>query len=286
MQHAFYHLGLTKWANRDWLGTLFPRGTGSSRFLQYYARVFNTVEGNTTFYATPSAETVDSWRVQVPPGFEFCFKLPRKITHENALRYSAVEVTEFLARMEPLAGNLGPFMIQLPDSFEPRQLPDLAAFLDSLPADFAFSVEVRHRDFFNRGEEERALNRLLHERGVDRVCFDSRGLFSLPPATAAEVDAQRKKPRLPVHAVATARRPLIRFVGSSSAHHNEQYLLPWVKKLGEWRAQGIRPILFMHTPDNRSAPEQAAGFHQLLKGLPGWQPLPVTIGDESQLTIF
>ena len=286
MVKSFYSLGLPGWSNRDWLGSLFPRGSNSGNFLHHYSSVFNAVEGNTTFYATPAADVVASWKEQARPGFEFCFKLPRKITHENFLRYSGVEVSEFLQRMEPLAEFFGPFMIQLPDSFEPRQLPDLKTFLQSLPKDFRYSVEVRHRDFFNRGEEERALNSLLHEMQADRVCFDSRALFSLPAETEAEVDAQRKKPRLPVHAIVTAQRPLVRFIGSSSAHHNEQYLLPWVQKFGEWQQQGIKPLMFIHTPDNRAAPEQAAAFHQLLKALPDWEPLPVTIGDESQLTIF
>ena len=274
------------WANREWLGSLYPRGSGSKQFLKHYSQAFSAVEGSTTFYALPSAETVASWREQASPGFQFCFKLPRKITHENALRYSGVETGEFLKRLEPLGEHLGPFMIQLPDSFEPRQLADLARFLEALPADFRFCVEVRHRDFFNRGDEERALNRLLQERGVDRVCLDSRALFSLPAETDGERDAQRKKPRLPVHAVATGSRPLVRFIGSANAHHNEQYMLPWVGKLSEWIEQGLKPLIFIHTPDNIRAPEQAAGFHQLMKGVPGWQPLPTTIGDESQLTIF
>ena len=274
------------WSNRDWAGTLFPRGAGPKQFLRHYAQVFNTVEGNTTFYALPEPATVASWKEQLSPGFEFCFKFPRRITHEHSLRYCGVEVAEFLSRLEPLGNHLGPFMIQLPDSFTPQQLPDLKIFLAELPRDFSYAVEVRHRDFFNRGEEERRLNRLLNEYGTDRVCFDSRALFSLPPETEHDIDAQRKKPRLPVHAVVTGHRPLVRFIGSASSHHNEQYLLAWVKKFTDWQAEGIRPMMFIHTPSNASAPEQAAGFHQLLRGLPGWQPLPVTIKDESQLTIF
>ncbi len=281
-----YSLGLPEWSNRQWIGMLFPRGATTRSFLSHYSRVFNAVEGNTTFYGLPAADTVANWRDQAQPGFEFCFKLPRKITHDNGLRYSGVEMTEFLQRLEPLGEHLGPFMIQLPDSFTPAQLPDLATFLDSLPSDFSFCVEVRHRDFFNRGDDERALNRLLWDKAVDRVCFDSRALFSLAAETDAEIDAQRKKPRLPVHAIATATRPLVRFVGSSLAAHNEQYLLPWVDKLAAWRQQGLRPLVFVHMPDNNAAPEQAAAFHQLLKGLPGWEPLSVTIKDESQLTIF
>jgi len=274
------------WSNREWVGGLFPRGANAKNFLQHYSSVFSAVEGNTTFYALPSVDVVKSWKEQAQEGFRFNFKFPRKITHENVLRYCGVELSEFLKRLEPLADNLGAFMIQLPDSFEPRQLADLEKFLEQLPDSFQYAVEVRHLDFFNRSEEEVALNQLLQSHKVDRVCFDSRALFSKPAVTEQEQDAHRKKPRLPVHAAATASDPVIRFIGSADFHHNQQYLLPWVKKITEWSQQGIKPTVFIHTPDNTRAPEQAAMFHQLLSGLDGWQPLSRTIKDEAQLNIF
>lgn len=283
---GLYHLGLPMWSNRDWIGSLFPKGANSKNFLQYYSSVFNTVEGNTTFYALPSAATVDSWRQQARPGFRFCFKLPRKITHENYLRYCGVELSEFLQRLQPLGEFMGPFMIQLPDSFEPRQLGDLQRFITELPTEYQFAVEVRHRDFFNRGDEEKRLNQLLHQAGIDRVCFDSRALFSRPAVSDAEKNAQKKKPRLPVHAMATATQPLIRFIGGADFQHNEQYLLAWVKKISEWQQQGIHPIVFIHTPNNLLAPQQAGRFHWLLKALAGWQPLSMVMGDEQQMDIF
>ena len=286
MSLSLYRLGLPMWSNRQWIGSLFPKGASSKNFLQHYSSVFNAVEGNTTFYALPGEDTVASWKEQAQAGFQFNFKLPRKVTHENYLRYCGVELTDFFKRLQPLADNLGAFMIQLPDSFEPRQLNDLKKFIKELPRDYHFSVEVRHRDFFSRGEDEQRLNSLLQTHHIDRVCFDSRALFSQAAVTEQEQEAQRKKPRLPVHAIATGQRPLVRFIGGSDFHHNRQYLLAWVKKLDEWQQQGLEPTLFIHTPDNIAAPEQAAMFHQLLADLPGWQPLSRVIKDESQLSIF
>ena len=281
-----YHLGLPMWSNRHWSGSLFPAGANSKNYLRHYSEVFNTVEGNTTFYALPSKEVVQQWLEQLQPDFQFCFKLPKKITHENYLRYSNVELSEFIERLTPLHSFLGPFMIQLSDSFEPRQLDDLKRFINILPADFRFSVEVRHRDFFNKGDEEKALNQLLIKHGVDRVCFDSRALFSKPALNEEDREAHRKKPRLPVHVIATSNRPIIRFVGCSDQPHNEQYLLPWVNQIKKWQQQNIRPLFFIHMANNRTAPEQAAKFHQLLSDIPGWRPLAKTIKDEDQLSIF
>ena len=54
--------------------------------LEKYAQVFHTVEGNTTFYATPTLNTVQNWRAATHDDFRFTFKLPKAITHEQMLR--------------------------------------------------------------------------------------------------------------------------------------------------------------------------------------------------------
>src|SRR2546430_1823836 len=49
-----YYLGCPGWGVKSWVGRLFPTSTRPTEFLERYARVFNTVEGNTTFYALPT----------------------------------------------------------------------------------------------------------------------------------------------------------------------------------------------------------------------------------------
>ncbi|WP_067522042.1 hypothetical protein [Endozoicomonas ascidiicola] len=58
---------------------------------------------------------------------------------------------------------------------------------------YSYMVEVRHPAFFQKGDEERTLNRLLMSLDVDRVCFDSRSLFAKDPRNELERDAKRKK---------------------------------------------------------------------------------------------
>ena len=50
------------------------------------------------------------------------------------------------------------YWLQLPATFGPRDLPALWPFLDGLPRDFTYGVEVRHPEFFAKGEVEKALN--------------------------------------------------------------------------------------------------------------------------------
>ncbi|MGQ0415184.1 DUF72 domain-containing protein [Bacillus sp. HC-TM] len=161
------YIGLPQWSHPKWVRL----GITS---LEEYARHFNCVEGNTTLYALPKPEVVLRWREQTTDDFRFCFKFPATISHQAALRHCDDLVTEFLTRMSPLAPRIGQYWLQLPATFGPRELPALWHFLDSLPGEFNYGVEVRHPQFFAKGEEEQTLNRGLHQRGVNRVILDSR----------------------------------------------------------------------------------------------------------------
>src|SRR3712207_6304460 len=79
------HIGCAVWAYKDWVGDLFPPGSKNTDFLALYSRRLTTVEGNTTFYATPKSEVVQRWAAETPDTFRFCFKLPRDISHEGPL---------------------------------------------------------------------------------------------------------------------------------------------------------------------------------------------------------
>ncbi len=120
--------------------------------------------------------------------------------------------------------------------------------------EFNYGVEVRHPQFFAKGEEEQTLNRGLHQRGVNRVILDSRPVHAARPHSEAIRDAQRKKPKVPVHAVLTATNPLIRFIGSDDMTQNRELFQVWLQKLAQWH-QTTTPYLFLHTPDIAQAPE-------------------------------
>ena len=79
-------LGLTMWSHNNWQQSFYGSGTKPAERLQKYAQVFHTVEGNTTFYATPSVSTVQNWRSATHDDFRFTFKLPKAITHHQMLR--------------------------------------------------------------------------------------------------------------------------------------------------------------------------------------------------------
>ena len=235
-----------------------------------YSQYFSSVEGNTTFYGLPKAETVKQWDKETPEQFRFCFKLPQTITHKHQLLSSKVETQEFLDRISPLTAKLGLLCIQLPASFSGSELQSLSDYLSSLPSNLNFAVEVRHPDFFAKGAIEREFNRLLAAHKANRISFDTRSLFAHPATDPISRKAKEHKPQLPVHAIATADNPMVRLITPMDWQWAESYLQPWLKKVVNWLDEGRSPYLFFHTPDNAEAPLLAAHFvEQLEKIRPG-----------------
>jgi hypothetical protein len=77
--------GTMGWSYEDWRGPFYPANLPAARMLGEYAKVFDTVELDTTFYGVPRPSTVAGWAAQVPEGFVFSAKVPRAVTHERRL---------------------------------------------------------------------------------------------------------------------------------------------------------------------------------------------------------
>jgi uncharacterized protein YecE (DUF72 family) len=144
-------LGTSSWTAPSWEGPFYPKGTPASEYLRIYAKRFNTVEIDSTWYRTPSPRTVDGWNSKTPPGFVFVAKVPQSITHEKILLDCDAEVEEFLGVMGRLGRKLGPVLFQFPyfrrDVFNGADafLERLVRFLATLPTGPRYAVEVRNR---------------------------------------------------------------------------------------------------------------------------------------------
>lgn len=283
-----YHLGCTGWSLNEWVGNFFTDDARQEDFLTQYASVFNAVEGNTTFYNTPGRKIVENWGKRTPDGFKFCFKFNRSITHLKGLHGVEDDILRFIETFEPIEERLGPFHIQLPPKFSPKEIERLENVLAVVPSSYSYAVEVRHPDFFDHGRNENRLNRLLKSYNVDRVIFDTRKLHSIRSDEPSIVEAKKKKPKLPVRFQTTGSRPFIRFVGSNDVLNNEPYLKEWAIIVADWIKEGLHPYVFTHSPDRVSQPAIARRFHQILSGLIELNPMPVWPVDrqDEQLGLF
>jgi uncharacterized protein YecE (DUF72 family) len=280
-------VGCPMWAHRPWVGRHFPADTPAGEELAAYATWCTAVEGNTSFYALPPPTAIARWAEQAPPGFRFCFKVPRAVTHERRLRDAGAALRELLVRLEPLRDRLGPVQIQLPASFGPADLPALAAFVAALPAGYPWAVEVRNPAFFAGGPAERPLDDLLLANDVNRVILDSRALFDRSPRTPAELEAWANKPRLPVRPMATGASPIVRLIGQADLAANLERWSQWWPRVAAWSTGGRSPIVFTHTPDNLDAPPLARAAHARVAALvPDLAPLPEPVVADEQLGLL
>jgi uncharacterized protein YecE (DUF72 family) len=268
-------VGCAMWSYAPWQGRYLPAGLPPQERLRAYATWCNAVEGNTTFYATPAAGTVQSWVEQTASDFRFVFKLPRVITHDRCLAGVDDELGRFLTAIEPLGRRASTLWIQLPPSFSPGDLGALARFVRRLPKTHQYCVEVRHRAFFSDERSEGQLERVLGFVGAEWVTFDTTLLFASPPVTGAERDAWTRKPRVPRRTRALTGEPVVRYMGRDDPDRTVAGWQPWIEVVAGWLGEGRSPTVFIHTPDNVEALDLARRFHADLRSrLPELDPLP------------
>jgi uncharacterized protein YecE (DUF72 family) len=132
-------------------GIVLSEGLRPADYLSCYAQHFDTVEVDSTFYATPNVSVVRSWNAKTPEGFLCAAKVPQEITHKRVLKDCDEEFKFFLTSMEALGEKLGPLLFQFGkfDKTMFRSLDDflgrLVPFLKKLPKEHEFAVEIRNK---------------------------------------------------------------------------------------------------------------------------------------------
>jgi len=263
-----FYLGCPIWSFKGWVGNFYPKAAKAADFLREYAQRLTTIEGNTTFYAVPAPKTISAWVEQTPESFRFCPKIPKAISHSGKLPDNVGRALQFIEIMQPLGSRLGPMFLQLPPSFSPRLMPDLAEFLEAWPREIRLAVEVRHLDWFdapNRAE----LNQLLTSYNMARVVIDTRPIRNLAgdssvkgSAYASLLEARERKPDVPVFEEQTTDFTFLRFIGHPELSQNQVWVEEWANRLADQLSAGKDAYVFCHTPDNLQAPYLCREFHQ------------------------
>lgn len=260
--NANLKIGCAVWAYKGWVGDFYPTGSRASEFLYLYSRRFTIVEGNTTFYAVPDADTIARWVDQTPDNFEFCLKLPRELTHSGLLHSSIEGTLRFLEQMEGLGSKLGPVFAQLPPHYSPEYLADLTEFLEALPQDKSFALEVRHPDWF-RSPHAEDLTAVLQELGVGRVLLDTRPVYQSPDDPQS--DSDRRKPELPLNLDVTTNFTFVRLISHPSRAQNLPFLEEWATTVERWLHRGTQVYFFVHCPIEDNSPGTARHFQKMLE---------------------
>jgi uncharacterized protein YecE (DUF72 family) len=161
-------IGCSGWNYASWKQE-FYEGLPPRLWLEHYAKHFDTVEVNNTFYRLPNRDAVANWKRTAPQGFLFTIKASRYLTHIKRLRELDEGLDRFYERLEPLlrSPKMGPVLWQLPPTFkrDDERLASALARLDRTRE--RHCVEFRHPSWFADDVYAR-----LREHGVALVIGD------------------------------------------------------------------------------------------------------------------
>ena len=208
-------VGTSGWHYKHWIGVFYPPETRGSEMFEFFARHFNTVEINNSFYRLPLATTFDAWRESSPDGFCFAVKASRFITHMKKLKDPESSSAKFFLVAERLQEKLGPILFQLPPRWKVN-VERFSEFLASLPKGHRYVIEFRDESWFVTPVFE-----LLRKYNV-AFCIHDFADMKVPNEITADFT-------------------YVRFHGPTSAKYFGSYsddqLRRWAKRIEEWRAR-------------------------------------------------
>lgn len=145
-------IGCAGWALSAAVAAQFP---GQGSHLERYARVFDAVEINTSFYRPHQPKTYARWAASVPDTFRFAVKMPKTISHELRLRDTHDALVPFLQEVAQLGEKLGCLLLQLPPSlaFDESTARRFFSLLRRL-TDARVACEPRHATWFTETAAE------------------------------------------------------------------------------------------------------------------------------------
>ena len=237
-------VGCSGWQYRGWSGDFYPSDLPQARWFEHYARTFDTVEVNNSFYRLPPRSTFAGWRQRSPAGFVFAVKASRYLTHIKRLSQPREPVARLWQAALGLESKLGPVLYQLPPRWS-RNLERLDAFLSVLPAGRQHAVEFRDVSWY--AEETYAL---LERYGVAMCVHDMSGSAS------------------PLRFVG----PLIyvRFHGSGTRYggrYPDRALDEWAERLAPERRRGRGVYAYFNNDVGGHAPRDAVRLRTALEAI-------------------
>lgn len=250
--------GTSSFSSKDWVGPFYPKGTPPGAFLSHYARSFDTVEIDATWYAIPSARLVDGWVTKTPDTFRICAKFPRTIVHggtgakPNPAQLLVPDATyadrdQFLEVIQRLGTRLHTLLIQFP-YFNRSVFPSAGSFLERLDdflrdlpkEELRYAVEIRNKAWLTPEYRD-----LLAHHGVAMTLVDHAWMphgdevaEQMDVATGPDVYMRLLGDRTRIEAVTKTWEAEVLDQGPSIER--------WATLLSTFLAQGRRSLVFVN----------------------------------------
>jgi len=214
-------IGCSGWSYSHWRQRFYPEKLPAREHFAFYARHFNTVELNNSFYRQPTRERFAAWREQAPSDFLFAVKGSRYITHIKRLAVEPTSIELVVDAARGLGDKLGPILFQLQANFH-LDLQRLERFVAMLPADFRFTLELRHDSWL--------------VPTVFEVLRAHRIALCIPD-----------HPKMPKSFEITSDFTYIRMHSPPRGlGYGERALQPWAERLLEWRRQQLDVFVYFN----------------------------------------
>jgi uncharacterized protein YecE (DUF72 family) len=235
-------IGTSGWLYRHWRGVFYPEGLRQKDELDFYAKRFDTVELNGSFYRLPPPTAISRWGEAAPEGFLYAWKYPRWLTHYYRLKDPDESYKLVFGRMAGLGEALGPCVLQL----HPHMTIDrerLATALQRLPKRAPpVAVEFRHQSWF-----EAPILALLAEHDV-ALCISDHEDAPSPWATPASwVYIRGHGP-----------------FGDYRGAYSRMTLQIWAKRIKAWSREGKSVFCYFDNDADGAAPRNAQELKRMV----------------------
>ena len=231
------YVGCAKWGRKDWIGKIYPPGTREEDFLPLYAKHFNSIELNATFYKIPSVKQAEEWKSKVGSNFLFSPKISNSISHIHRLKNVEERLGWFLNGIAAFGDTLGPVFLMLHPGMGPKSMNTIETFIHQIPEEMKLFIELRHEAWYNDPDAFREVFSMLERNNVGAVITD----------VAGRRDCS--------HMRLTTKEAFIRFVGNDLHPTDYTRVEAWAKRISTWMTAGLeRLYFFLHENEEVHSP--------------------------------
>ncbi|MFQ5584505.1 MAG: DUF72 domain-containing protein [Calditrichia bacterium] len=252
-----YKIGTSGYSYDDWKGVFYPADFPRGKMLDYYARHFDTVEINSTYYKIPHPVVFYHLARKTPGDFEFIVKTHQETTHKRQENEKAIE--QLKEAVQPLveSNKFQGFLAQFPYSF--KNIPDNRDDLKhtkELVGDFPLFVEF-HNWTWNRAE----VFEFLREHDIAYV----------------NVDQPRLRGLIPPQQIVTSSNSYLRFHGRNDKEwwkgsnitrydylYSREELNEWMVRISHLLKRSFKTYIFFNNHPQGKAVQNALMLKEML----------------------
>jgi uncharacterized protein YecE (DUF72 family) len=242
------YIGTSGYSHSDFKGLLYPPEIKPGGYLGYYAKHFNSVEINVTFYRLVPPKSFSAWNGETPADFRFVLKGSQYITHIHRLIDFEEPLERYFKNAKPLGDKLLGVLWQFPPSFthDEKDTDRLKGFVKALRKHECFhSFEFRHPSWFCDQTYD-----LLRENNMN-LCLAHSAEFatSAPQQTSDFV--------------------YLRFHGPKKLYeseYSEKEMEQWADKAGKWLQNAKFLCAFFNNDYHGFAIKNAQQLKRILEG--------------------